>query len=339
MDAVLLPVDDESQSADESGSADESAVGTDAVVGDGADVPGSDIDGVTGQEEGCGVTDTGIAADLLGGWRELFNLDESTQISSEEDLIGMIRDQIASLGLLTADEVDRVVEGFQTAPSLVGGYRPLDYTGDVQLFVATQDKSDPRALAQAWRAFVTGEIPRGPRRHLPSRDGRPAVARGDRARAQPCTRCGRRRVPCRSVHGPLTPQYDPEKEKMDDQPFDDENGRFFVLVNHENQHSLWPTFADIPAGGPRFSVRTVARRPKYVEENWTDLRPKSLIDAMEADKAQADRTLRGRPGRHPPAGAFAFSTLGRQSLISVDAGSRAYRSAPEMGGRDNDSTT
>ena len=28
----------------------------------------------------------------------------------------------------------------------------------LQLFVATQDKSDPRALAQAWRAFVTGEI-------------------------------------------------------------------------------------------------------------------------------------------------------------------------------------
>ena len=31
-------------------------------------------------------------------------------------------------------------------------------------------------------------------------------------------------------------------------PFDDENGRFYVLVNDENQHSLWPTFADIPAG-------------------------------------------------------------------------------------------
>ena len=31
-------------------------------------------------------------------------------------------------------------------------------------------------------------------------------------------------------------------------PFDDENGRFFVLVNDENQHSLWPTFSDIPAG-------------------------------------------------------------------------------------------
>jgi len=31
-------------------------------------------------------------------------------------------------------------------------------------------------------------------------------------------------------------------------PFDDENGSFFVLVNDEEQHSLWPVFADVPAG-------------------------------------------------------------------------------------------
>ena len=30
-------------------------------------------------------------------------------------------------------------------------------------------------------------------------------------------------------------------------PFDDE-GSFFVLVNDEEQHSLWPTFADVPDG-------------------------------------------------------------------------------------------
>ena len=31
-------------------------------------------------------------------------------------------------------------------------------------------------------------------------------------------------------------------------PFDDDNGSFRVLVNDEEQHSLWPTFADVPAG-------------------------------------------------------------------------------------------
>jgi uncharacterized protein YbdZ (MbtH family) len=28
----------------------------------------------------------------------------------------------------------------------------------------------------------------------------------------------------------------------------DDGGSFFVLVNDEEQHSLWPAFADVPAG-------------------------------------------------------------------------------------------
>lgn len=31
-------------------------------------------------------------------------------------------------------------------------------------------------------------------------------------------------------------------------PFDDDGGSFFVLVNNEEQHSLWPTFTTVPAG-------------------------------------------------------------------------------------------
>ena len=31
-------------------------------------------------------------------------------------------------------------------------------------------------------------------------------------------------------------------------PFDDDNGRFYVLRNKEEQHSLWPTFAAVPDG-------------------------------------------------------------------------------------------
>nr|AGS49467.1 MbtH protein [uncultured bacterium esnapd6] len=66
-------------------------------------------------------------------------------------------------------------------------------------------------------------------------------------------------------------------------PFDDENGEFHVLVNDEEQHSLWPTFADVPAGwrvvfGPARRADAVA----YVDENWTDMRPKSLREAMKA---------------------------------------------------------
>ncbi|MGX7824531.1 MbtH family protein [Actinokineospora sp. 24-640] len=65
-------------------------------------------------------------------------------------------------------------------------------------------------------------------------------------------------------------------------PFEDDNASYYVLVNDEGQHSLWPAFADVPAGW------TVAHGQDsrqscldHINANWTDMRPKSLIDAME----------------------------------------------------------
>ncbi|MCM3894859.1 MbtH family protein [Gordonia sputi] len=74
-------------------------------------------------------------------------------------------------------------------------------------------------------------------------------------------------------------------------PFDDVDGVFLVLVNHENQHSLWPQFAPVPAGwrrvhGPSDHDDCL----RYVDENWTDLRPKSLIEAMEGSTRADHRT-------------------------------------------------
>jgi MbtH protein len=65
-------------------------------------------------------------------------------------------------------------------------------------------------------------------------------------------------------------------------PFDDEDGRFLVLVNHEGQHSLWPSFADVPAGWETvFGETTRAACLEFVEANWTDMRPKSLVAEMD----------------------------------------------------------
>ena len=73
---------------------------------------------------------------------------------------------------------------------------------------------------------------------------------------------------------------------MSTNPFDDEDGRFYVLVNDEDQHSLWPTFADVPEGWRVvFGEDTRAACLEYVEANWTDMRPKSLREAMAADEA------------------------------------------------------
>lgn len=73
---------------------------------------------------------------------------------------------------------------------------------------------------------------------------------------------------------------------MSSNPFDNDEGRFFVLVNDEEQHSLWPTFADVPAGW-RVVFGEAGRQEclDYVETHWTDLRPKSLQDAMAADSS------------------------------------------------------
>lgn len=67
-------------------------------------------------------------------------------------------------------------------------------------------------------------------------------------------------------------------------PFDNPEADFLVLVNNENQHSLWPVFADVPEGWK--TVFGKAARQEcldYIEESWTDMRPKSLIDAMEGN--------------------------------------------------------
>lgn len=77
---------------------------------------------------------------------------------------------------------------------------------------------------------------------------------------------------------------------MSTNPFDDESARFSVLVNDEGQHSLWPDFADVPAGW-RVVLPVTSRQEAcaYVEENWTDMRPASLRAAMAQSPAAETR--------------------------------------------------
>ena len=68
---------------------------------------------------------------------------------------------------------------------------------------------------------------------------------------------------------------------MSTNPFDDESARFSVLANDEEQYSLWPAFVDVPAGWRVvFGENTRAECLAFVEATWTDLRPRSLRDAM-----------------------------------------------------------
>ncbi|HET6703371.1 MbtH family protein [Amycolatopsis sp.] len=64
-------------------------------------------------------------------------------------------------------------------------------------------------------------------------------------------------------------------------PFDEPEGRFLVLVNDEGQYSLWPSFAEVPAGW-RVELAETERESAlaHIELNWTDMRPKSLVREM-----------------------------------------------------------
>lgn len=60
---------------------------------------------------------------------------------------------------------------------------------------------------------------------------------------------------------------------------------YLVVVNHEEQYSIWPDYKDLPNGW-----RAVGKSgPKkecldYIDEVWTDMRPLSLRKAMDAER-------------------------------------------------------
>ncbi len=64
-------------------------------------------------------------------------------------------------------------------------------------------------------------------------------------------------------------------------PFEDENGVYHVLINGEEQYSLWPSFKEVPQGW-RIVKKSDTRAAclEFINQNWTDMRPKSLIDRM-----------------------------------------------------------
>ena len=65
---------------------------------------------------------------------------------------------------------------------------------------------------------------------------------------------------------------------------DDDNTTYQVLRNDEEQYSLWPLTLDIPAGWEAVGKQgTKAECMSYVDDVWTDMRPRSLREQMAAD--------------------------------------------------------
>ncbi len=65
--------------------------------------------------------------------------------------------------------------------------------------------------------------------------------------------------------------------------FDDDPKRLYtVVINHEEQYSIWPEEREVPQGWK--AVGFTGNKQQcldYIEEVWTDMRPLSLRKRME----------------------------------------------------------
>lgn len=58
---------------------------------------------------------------------------------------------------------------------------------------------------------------------------------------------------------------------------DDDTRTYLVVVNHEEQYSIWLADHDLPAGWrPAGKSGTKAECLSYIDEVWTDMRPLSI---------------------------------------------------------------
>jgi MbtH protein len=64
-------------------------------------------------------------------------------------------------------------------------------------------------------------------------------------------------------------------------PFEQSDSEYFALVNPEGQYSLWPAHISIPDGWRLAHAKgTREECVQYIENNWKDMRPLSLIKEM-----------------------------------------------------------
>lgn len=68
--------------------------------------------------------------------------------------------------------------------------------------------------------------------------------------------------------------------------FDREDAVYKVLVNGEEQYSLWPVYKEVPAGWREAGKQgSKADCLAFVEANWIDMRPLSLRQKMDGQAA------------------------------------------------------
>ena len=76
----------------------------------------------------------------------------------------------------------------------------------------------------------------------------------------------------------------------------DDKTIYLVLMNCEEQYSLWPKSNAVPNGWKVMKEGTRAECGQYVNEVWTDMRPLSLRKHMEEfQRKQQEEAQRDQP--------------------------------------------
>ena len=67
---------------------------------------------------------------------------------------------------------------------------------------------------------------------------------------------------------------------------DDDDTEYRVVINHEEQYSIWPVDRELPGGWNDQGFHgTKDECLATITEVWTDMRPLSLRKQMDADQA------------------------------------------------------
>ncbi|MBO8193287.1 MbtH family protein [Streptomyces oryzae] len=84
-------------------------------------------------------------------------------------------------------------------------------------------------------------------------------------------------------------------------PFEDQEAEYLVLINDEHQYSLWPAAIAVPDGWSVVHGKDTRQAClDHVEQHWTDMRPKSLAEAMAAADSATPPETGGPHSQEPP---------------------------------------
>lgn len=75
------------------------------------------------------------------------------------------------------------------------------------------------------------------------------------------------------------------------EPAAEQKDRYMVVVNDEEQYSIWPAHKPIPFGWHETGkIAGKSECLQYIESVWTDMRPLSLRKAMDSAEGERKRS-------------------------------------------------